>query len=536
MTDRRIAFAGMALATVLGAWLRTYRLAEQVVLDDEWHAIHKLMNAGAVDILGSFGQADHSIPLTLFYKALAATIGLDEIDMRAVQVACGIALIVVAGGFAWRLTANAWVATLSAFLVAGAPFLVLYSRIARPYAITTLLTVLAIGAIWRWRRERSWGPGAGIAALAALSAWLHPLSGLFPAAAIIALVKLDLGAPRGNRMRLLGSSVLLGACTAAAMTALLIYPLIEDFDALSVKAGRTEPTAYTLVRVAGIFSGGFDYGLTAVVLLLAAFGAWTFRRARPEAASYLALTALVPVLVVLLLGADWTQQGHTFGRYIFPVQVLFLCSVALGAVSLVERIPGRAPWMAPVAVAALTIAYLALNPAIRQVRKLGPWYGHVYHTNDYVARHNRSVAYFRLWEVPMFYRELGTAAAGSTPIIEAPFRFEAPWNPFAYYALAYRQPELMGFLHDTCYEGPYAGEVPRDARFRFRNFVFLDDRAAVLASPARYLVLNRDLLDPARSEKCLGALTGLYGEPARIDGRVAVFDLQAARRVSRPVE
>ena len=96
----RIAVVGIALATLLAAWLRLHGLDIQVVQDDEWHAIHKLMTSSYADIARSFGFADHSIPLTLFYKALAETVGLDEFDMRIVQALCGIALVAICGWLA----------------------------------------------------------------------------------------------------------------------------------------------------------------------------------------------------------------------------------------------------------------------------------------------------------------------------------------------------------------------------------------------------------------------------------------------------
>ena len=74
--------------------------------DDEWHAIHKLMAAGYAEIFRSFGRADHSIPLTLLYKAMAAGVGLTEINMRIVPVMAGIVLVPVAGAIAWRVTAS----------------------------------------------------------------------------------------------------------------------------------------------------------------------------------------------------------------------------------------------------------------------------------------------------------------------------------------------------------------------------------------------------------------------------------------------
>ena len=60
----------LALSAIGAAafFLRAQQLGRQVIIDDEWHAIHKLLASGYGGILTSFGQVDHSIPLTLFYK------------------------------------------------------------------------------------------------------------------------------------------------------------------------------------------------------------------------------------------------------------------------------------------------------------------------------------------------------------------------------------------------------------------------------------------------------------------------------------
>jgi hypothetical protein len=44
-----------------------YGVTTQIVLDDEWHAIHKLSSSYS-NIFRSFGYADHSIPLTILYR------------------------------------------------------------------------------------------------------------------------------------------------------------------------------------------------------------------------------------------------------------------------------------------------------------------------------------------------------------------------------------------------------------------------------------------------------------------------------------
>src|SRR5258706_456325 len=69
--SRALFFWAVAAATLLALWLRAWGITIQVVLDDEWHALHKLVEASYSGIFKSFGLSDHSIPLTLFYKWMA---------------------------------------------------------------------------------------------------------------------------------------------------------------------------------------------------------------------------------------------------------------------------------------------------------------------------------------------------------------------------------------------------------------------------------------------------------------------------------
>jgi hypothetical protein len=525
---KRIAFVGIAAATLLGAWLRFHGLDIQVVQDDEWHAIHKLMGSSYGEIARSFGFSDHSIPLTLFYKAMAEMIGLDEVDMRIVQALCGIALVAVGGALAWRSTANAASATLFAFLVAAAPFLVLYSRFARPYAITTLLTVLVFAGLWRWRTSRSLALAAALCVAASLAAWLHPLSALYPMAALLFLLVDDLQASRWNA-RATVPTLALGAVMGLAIVAPLVPPILNDIQSLAAKAGDSRPTAYTLWRMASIFAGGLPDLATALVLAVALFGVRPLTGGKGSD-PYLLFVTLAPLLVVITLRGSWTHQGHTLGRYVFPAQLALLFWFARGAIDLAGRIAGKHQRAVEGGVAiALIAGYLALTPTLTQVRTLGPWYGHLYHHYDYGDADNRAIHYYDRWEVPRFYRTLGAMPEGSVTIIQAPFNFIAPYNPDAFYAQIHHQHELQGFLHDLCLTGPRYGEVPRDSRFRFRSFVYLDDREAVRRTGASYLLLQRDLRNGepfAQSEACLAALKRRYGDPIELDPRLAVFDLR----------
>jgi hypothetical protein len=119
---------------------------------------------------------------------------------------------------------------------------------------------------------------------------------------------------------------------------------------------------------------------------------------------------------VIALRGLWAHQGHTFARYVFPVQLLLLFWIAVGAIDLAKRFlreRRRSPsWESPRPWSRLISG---INPAIVQVLTLGPWYGHAYHNFDYVLAHNRVAFYHEPGRArPSFYRKLG-AMAGREP-------------------------------------------------------------------------------------------------------------------------
>jgi hypothetical protein len=526
--SRTLFLVAVGIATVLGLWLRAWGVTSQVVIDDEWHALHKLVEASYSGIFKSFGLSDHSIPLTLFYKWMANNVGLAEGRLRLPQVICGVALVPVCAWFALAATRDRAVAALFAFLVCGAPFLVLWSRFARPYAISLLLVVLCVACIWRWRSKRTNALAACAALTAALATWFHPLMGMYPAIACIYVFVEDLSSPAEVRSRAWRQSFKFGAGVAAAMGALLIYPLYKDRESLAAKSGGDYPGFGTFERMFSIFWGGLPAPAYAIALAATAWGLVVLFRRQPRLALCLAMLGVLPVVILTAVGAAWMSAGQNLGRYVLPLQPLLLFLGSLGAVSAARSLAGRreegAAWIASFVIAA---GYLAVTPAIAYTAKLGTWYGHLDYHWDYRERWQAYKHSHPNLDPPDFYRGLGTMSPGA--IVEAPFEFEAPYNPLAYYATYHHQNEYFGMIQDACHkEGPRLGEVaPGDRRFRFRRFVFLDNPATVRATGAHYLIFNRDI--PTRPvplpPDCLARLTEIYGPPFRLDARVAVWEL-----------
>src|SRR5260221_5090581 len=73
---RRSFVIAVAVATVLAVWLRSYGITSQVVIDDEWHAIHKLASSSYGGVFTTFGLAGPLFIPSLLYQAIGGHAGL----------------------------------------------------------------------------------------------------------------------------------------------------------------------------------------------------------------------------------------------------------------------------------------------------------------------------------------------------------------------------------------------------------------------------------------------------------------------------
>lgn len=258
------------LALAVAAWLRLARLGAQIIIDDEWHALHKLMRADMLAIVTHLDYADYSIPLTVYYRWLYDTVGISEWTMHLPMLAAGIALV-VAGPWLARGWSTPMVRATWAVLLAISPLLVYVSRTARPYALTALTTTIALVAFERWWRAPGRRDAWGLAYVAATFAggWLHMTSlafALLPFLYFGALSRRDAAALR----RLLR----LGLWTALPLAVALLPPVLNDWFMFTAKAGVDSVTAASAARTLLMLAGSGQTAVALAVGVCAALGAF----------------------------------------------------------------------------------------------------------------------------------------------------------------------------------------------------------------------------------------------------------------------
>src|SRR5258706_6630172 len=325
----------MGILVALGAWLRLDQWLDQVLIDDEWHALPQVIERTPAELFLSFGYADYSIPLGILDAWIASQFGLGEAAMRAPIMAAGLVTLLV---IPWYLAprVGATMVLTHAFLLAISPLLIFYSRIARPYALTLLLGWIAHAACLRFfaQRERGWGAAALYVVCAALATWAHPVIAPFVLAPLVfgAAAVVTAEVPNARRHALI-RFVSLSLATVTTIAALIAPPLLSDYHSLIAKGGANIPTMDTLEGVWFAWYGTASPRKVMLVMVLAAIGAPTIWKSVPIARSGI-LGLTLTALLVAVAQPMWTQYAEVLARYLLPFVPLLLLFTAAGCVTL----------------------------------------------------------------------------------------------------------------------------------------------------------------------------------------------------------
>ncbi len=548
LAPRSVWIVIIGAAVLAGAWLRLDQIAAQVLIDDEWHAVHQFIAHGPRAMFLDFGYADYSIPLGILDWYQAQWWGVSELTLRWPMLVCGLAALVL---FPLHVAPRLGRPTAAVFavLIAMSPLLVIFSRMARPYAMTLLFGWMAHAAFQRFHAAARGETvaGATYAVTAALTTWLHPVVGPFAAAPLLwGFVALRNVAPAHRRPALI-RWLSLAAATGALTAAVVLPPLLAHPMSLAAKGGADRPGTETLI---GVWYAWFGTPSTAVVVLcvaLAACGASRVWRALPVARTGILGLALTLALVIAS-GIMWSHLPVTVSRYLLPIVPLLLVCMAAGTVRVAEHLARPATsWRRALAllILALPVSLLAAqSPLAPLLRRPNGQTQHLVNYIDFRSDHNPYVPQFAAIPLSPFWQNLAAWPPGSLRIAAAPFYFESfDWDAPRWERLS-RQWIVPGYLTGLCV-AQRAGELPRDFRFRFANAVHLADDAALKDKAIDYVAWQKPYqLNVAGHSEAIGADTAgceealrtRFGPPAYEDSHIIVFALAShTPRASAPL-
>jgi hypothetical protein len=529
VNNPRARWLSIALIIVFAFIYRGYQLIDQVLVDDEWHAAHQVMLSTPTQIATSFGLADYSIPLTLYYKAIASTMGLSELAMRAPLFIAGLLSVAFGVGFTWtRLGAPT--AFIFGALLATSPLLYTYARIARPYGLTVALVPFAIWLYLKWWNTRDTRAGIAYVFVAVLATWLHLIVAPFVfAPQVFALWK------NWKKREAITRWFALAVASAVALIVVVGPPFFMNPNALAEKAAADLPTLTTLWGAAHQWFGVGSRVILVVMLALAAAGAPRVWRACGAFAQIYALGLFFTCAAIALMRPAWVHQPLTFSRYLLPILPVLLLFCAAGIVRCAQYAGTKTAQL--LATSALTVSLIAATivttPMQELLRAPQHYASHSWFHFDTRRHMNPIRDHMRVIPISPLWQSLTPEKIGRVTIAAAPwslFSFDAEqpiWQTIA------RQKLIPASGEALCTQ--WEGGHPQPGKgLALRNFVFLANDDDLRAKHVDLVVLRKPIYNPRRMpgvpmpelSACAKNLTMRFGPPILEDAVIQVFDLR----------
>lgn len=517
-------------AFALGTFLRLDQIHAQVLINDEWHPVHQLTYYSPQHIVSTFGNADYGIPLVLFYWVEMKWFGLSELMLRMPMIIAGLLTLVLLP-MALRNRVNNRVVALFALLLAISPFLISYTRIARPYALTLLGIYVAYWCLESAVKNSQvrWKPASAYALLCGLVVWTHAITGPM---LIAPLIVLWWNALRGNGVAwrpLIKLTALVGVLMALAV----LPPLLGDPAALAGKSGVDSITFATIYGASFLWFGTGSAVIVIAGVIFAAIGTPMVWRALPIA-RWMSLGIALTVLALLVTRPWWVDRPLAFARYLLPAVPLLLLFVSVGIVraadglqTFVRKGGPNQLWTAVIAVPFLAACWIT-SPTPEILHQPNSYTQDSYFQYDYRKERNDVRVGMPTLPASAFWASLANEPAGSLRIAVAPFRYATYEWPAPLWERDSHQRVMPAYVWGTC-ETTRHGEVPLDGRFRFRNAAHLKERSNLLVQRidylAYYLTQPREAYSPPLPH-CEAWVREHYGPPDYADAALLVWRIR----------
>jgi len=526
----------LAICLALGAFLRLFGLGGQIPMDDEWHGLDFALTHDFWFLFTHFSRAGaNSVPYNLYLRAMLASFGWTEWSIALPSLLAGVGLLWMFPRWVWRRF-GAVAATVSAGLLALAPFLVFYSRVARAYSVVLLLECLALVALCEWlhtaeRRRHVFG----FVIFGALAIWAHAsaLPAMCAATAAAAGYRfLQFRSATQPRLPRAWHVAVAGLGMLGLAGALWLPALWSPMPVMPLSPAHF--SARTILGVVELLSGTDAVSLQVAYLVVAGAGVVLAARRAPLALLVWGAATGGSLLSVLVAHPNSSGVAGVFVRYLLPA--FLLASLAIGvAVEAAVRVSStrtRRHLLLGTALSFL-IALWAFGPLPRLYGATNSFTKHPAFQFDY-AEHDPDLARpdpleldragrLSRSDLQPFYAAL-SREPGDAPVIEYPFVLGENANLLYFAQQVHGRPVLAGYYRSGAQDVDTFGlaaasRSPMDVRspspgyimsgmtldhvlgrsqnsnqIRFHTAVDIADSDAVSESRAAYLILHWNLL------------------------------------------
>ncbi|MCX5796675.1 MAG: glycosyltransferase family 39 protein [Elusimicrobia bacterium] len=524
-TLRRAAASAWAVqllpAVAVGLALRLYLLPDQILLDDEWHALNFVLSKSLPSVSMRHGLGANCIPQNIYSYLLLHSAGWSEMLLRLPSLVCSALALAILPFMVQRIWGGR-VAVIFAYLLAISPCVIFYSRLCRPYAAVLFFGMFSLLSLFRWLREDKLSHMLGYAVAAFMTVYLHLYAALFVVTPLLCLFGLRLLKRLGQVRTTLPSTLRLSQAAAiiVVLAALLIAPANIVNPWWMAVSGYSGATWQTWRDFWSLLSGTHWGALQLIFAALVLPGFFFVLRDDRVIGGLLLTCVLAFVLRVCTSsqeGIDVAIQIARYGIILFPIAFL-LAAVSLAR--LLERLSSRLPKgegpviaaLVPAVVAALFLGFGPLRGIYRRPNNFTNQsaFQYSYEPTDWSVTRERGFykgkgLTMKKTDVPEVYFKLASAS-GIAGIIEYPMMLGDHFNQYYYYQVFHRKRTAIGYMPNGQFEPLPSkddfiyGNVSLDYIFRrmpsvpegsmhFRNLVALNDTRRLRASFSQWLII-----------------------------------------------
>lgn len=560
----RAAAVLIGLAIVIGTILRLYLLPAQILVDDEWHSIDYTIISTFAYLWTHVSMDATSIPLNLYHRFLMDSAGWSEIALRMPSIASGILGLAIFPLLAGRIF-NRRVTVLFAVLLAISPFLILTSRVSRPYGLLAFLSLLSVLTACLWMLEGKKQYALTYAVASVMAVYVHVsalMSVLAPYVVAVALKASetrrpgDAPAARVTIVPDLRTLLWTGLAMLGVWGILLLPALLNSWKEWSTTL-HSELTQDSLGEFAHVLAGTPNSALTLLFWGLTLTGFFVVWKKTPGIGLFLGSTGIAHILAIVLVRPAYMDDALGISQYciaMFPISFLL---AATGLDTVCDRIEIVTPEKGRTAANVLTGGAAAIFLAA--LFWTGPLKRIYVSPNNFTNHTFYQISYRPLnWEsttadfgsdllskgdaISGFYFTL-ESDPGSYSIIEYPMVIGDHYNFFFYYQHFHRKNVFAGYMTQMDVEGLVRprgrvyGDWPIDAVFsrryydvtnlNFRNMIDILNVDAVRRTRARYLILHKILRGETYGpvQFLAGYFSPHFGKPVFEDYLVVVFQI-----------
>jgi len=325
---------------VIGVFYRVYQLGGQVLGGDEWNSIRIAISYPFSLILTSFSVADNCIPLSVFNKILLETIGLNEWGARFLPLAGGVLILIILPLVIKRIF-GARTGLFVSLLLATSPFLVYYSRFARPYSMVALFSILSFFSFYSWLENKK--PLNAFYYI--LFSLIAPFFNLYAFPFVIAPFLFTLMMVLAGKVFRLKNAWVVGYKGLAIIGLFLIVnilicfiPRLASMESVTQKIGEGAITLTTVTQAMLVFCGTRSNIVAIVPVIFFVYGVYRTIRHNRMLLSLAAFTTICTIASVMITKPKACQYSMVFSRYIISCLPLWLIFISVGAADLSLKI------------------------------------------------------------------------------------------------------------------------------------------------------------------------------------------------------